>query len=595
MKPTEYYNKGKQKAESQLQMLKKQIGLNSILRLISFILVFVVLFTFLKIQTQLAVGGSILFLIGFLVLVKRHVELGKTRSYYQQILEITNNELDALSNDFRAFNKGEKYINHNHSYSFDLDLFGKGSLFEMLNRSTTEAGEQKLAYRLLNEPASSEEIYLLQDGVKELSENPDFMMNFRAIGMMSGIVNEDFELIKQWQNSMSFVNARKALRFLTFFLPTVLIITLAGTIINQDLSPLFISVFIFNFFFVGFNIKKINKEHSQVSRLLKMLLKYQKLLVEIEKQDFNAELLVKSQDNLKHKEKTASRLLGELTKIVGGFDNRLNFVAAIFLEGFLVWDYHCLFKLEYWRTENGRLLTDWINEIAFFDSLISGGTFVFNNPEYMYPKVSEAKLLESLALGHPLIPSSVRVSNDFSIKNKGDFTIITGANMAGKSTFLRTVGINLVLAKSGLPVCAKSFEFSNLTLFTSMRTSDSLSENESYFYAELKRLKSVMDKLESGENLFIILDEILKGTNSVDKQNGSRHALEKILKLGGTGIIATHDLALTEISKTHSEKVKNQCFEIEIDNAKIFFDYKLYNGVTQKMNAMLLMEQMGII
>ena len=167
--------------------------------------------------------------------------------------------------------------------------------------------------------------------------------------------------------------------------------------------------------------------------------------------------------------------------------------------------------------------------------------------------------------------------------------------MAGKSTFLRTVGINLTFAKAGLPVCAETFKFMPLKLFTSMRTSDSLTENESYFYAELRRLKEIITKLEKEESLFIILDEILKGTNSVDKQNGSFKALEKIIHLNGTGIIATHDLALTSIADKFPDKIKNQCFEIEIDNAKISFDYKLYDGVTQKMNAMLLMEQMGII
>ncbi len=595
MKPEDYYNNIKINAETQLQILRKQIGLNSIFRLLSFLLIFVVLFGFLKVQVLISIGGSISMIVIFFMLVKRHLELGKRRSYFRRILEISLNELDALSNDYRAFKKGERFINHSHSYSFDLDIFGKGSLFEMLNRSTTEAGEQKLATRLMTEPNSSQEIYSFQEGVQELSKNPDFMINFRAIGLMSGIVSEDIESIKRWQSSSSFINGRRGLRIFSFFLPVLLLISLGATIISSAFSSLLVTIFIFNIFFVGFSIKKINKEHGQVTLLLKMLQKYQKLLIEIEKKEFDAELLKESQNRLHHNDKKASQLLGSLTKLVGSFDNRLNFVAAIFLEGFLLWDYHCLFRIEKWRLECGSLLTNWINEIAFFDSLISGGTFAFNNPEYIYPVLSESIILNGKGIGHPLIPSSVRVCNDFSIHNKGDFSIITGANMAGKSTFLRTIGVNLILSKSGLPVCANSFEFSNQKLFTSMRTSDSLSENESYFYAELKRLKSVMDKLESGENLFIILDEILKGTNSVDKQNGSRHALEKILKLSGTGIIATHDLALTEISETYPDKIKNQCFEIEIDNAKIYFDYKLYEGVTKKMNAMLLMEQMGIV
>jgi len=222
-------------------------------------------------------------------------------------------------------------------------------------------------------------------------------------------------------------------------------------------------------------------------------------------------------------------------------------------------------------------------------------TFAFNHPSYIYPEISLTAILETKNIGHFLIPSGQRICNDFEIAKKGEFIIITGANMAGKSTFLRTIATNLVMAMAGAPVCAERLTFKPMIIFSSMRTSDSLNKNESYFYAELKRLKEMLDRLKKGDDLFIILDEILKGTNSVDKQKGSRSALKQIIKYKGTGIIATHDLSLAGIESEFPGQVKNLCFEIEIDNTHISFDYRLRKGITTKMNASLLMQQMGIL
>lgn len=254
-----------------------------------------------------------------------------------------------------------------------------------------------------------------------------------------------------------------------------------------------------------------------------------------------------------------------------------------------------MLRLEKWRKNRGKLFKEWINQLSEYDALISLSTFAFNHPAYVYPGFSDTKILEARQLGHFLIPSNQRVCNDFSISRKGEFIIITGANMAGKSTFLRTATTNLILAMTGAPVCAEHFIFRPMPILSSMRTSDSLNKNESYFYAELKRLKEMLDRLKDKEDLFVILDEILKGTNSIDKQKGSRSALKQILKHNGTGIIATHDLELAKIEKEFPERIRNLCFEIEINKADIAFDYKLRKGITTKMNALLLMQQMGIL
>lgn len=595
MTPLEFYQSKKDYAQKQLDRLKRKLTANSIQRLLSFALAIAVLYIFFRNHTTFAIAGSVFFFAVFLVLVRRYIGLQKKRRYFEALREIIEKETDALKFDFRNFNKGDRFINYRHAFSYDLDLFGPGSVFEMLNRTVTTSGEELLAKLLTDDNTDKISILDSQESTKELSKKPDFTLHFRATGKTSEISDEEKEKIKNWCNDSSFIRDKKILKILAYFLPLVTISAIIGAIINPALSPLIIVLYLVNLGVVGFSLRQINKEHSLVSRFLKILNKYHELLDIIDTENFESVELKNTIEKLRIKGNTSGKTLKKLTGLVGAFDNRLNMFAAIFLEGIFLYDFHCLFAIEKWRLAYGRHLPEWLEVVAFFDSKISLSTYAFNRPEAVYPTISESTAIRATQLGHPLIPPTERVNNNFSITAKGGFVIITGANMAGKSTFLRTVGLSLVFAKAGLPVCAENFEFLPLKLFTSMRTSDSLAKHESYFYAELRRLKEILHQLEQREELFIILDEILKGTNSVDKLKGSYLALEKILNYNGTGLIATHDLALTNIADKYQDKIKNQCFEIEIDNAKISFDYKLYDGVTQKMNAMLLMEQMGII
>jgi DNA mismatch repair ATPase MutS len=277
------------------------------------------------------------------------------------------------------------------------------------------------------------------------------------------------------------------------------------------------------------------------------------------------------------------------------FDNRLNMVVSIFLNGLFLWDIQCVLWLEKWKIKNRQQTGKWFDAIYRFDALQCLGNFSFNNPGYAFPAVEdEGPVIEAEKLGHPLIDKAERVSNDFKQGKNGEIYLITGANMAGKSTFLRTVGINLVLARAGAPACAEKFNCQPREIFTSMRTSDSLKKNESYFYAELLRMKKLFQQLESPLKTYFILDEMLKGTNSADKLTGSGKLIREMIRLKGTGIIATHDLQLANLEEEYPGVIINRCFEIEIDNSNIIFDYKLKKGVTTKMNAMLLIDQMGL-
>jgi len=343
------------------------------------------------------------------------------------------------------------------------------------------------------------------------------------------------------------------------------------------------------------NFKKVNIIHKQLGKKTTLLNKYSDLLKILERQTFSSDYLKNILSEIHHNNESPSKVLKKLAKISSAFDNRLNMLIGILLNVFFLWDLLQTIRLNQWKKKYGKLLPKWFEIISEFDALISLANFHYNHPENKFPTISEKEFfIDAQELGHPMILKPHRIDNDIKFNAWKNFVIITGANMAGKSTFLRTLGVNLILASTGTSVCAKHFEWSPVDVFTSLRTKDSLDKNESYFFAELKRLKIIIDRLNNNQPLFIILDEILKGTNSKDKQSGSMQLIEQLIGLNASGIIATHDLILGELIKTYPENIINKCFEVEIVNDKLVFDYKLKDGISQNMNATFLMKKMGI-
>ncbi|RLD61583.1 MAG: hypothetical protein DRJ01_07660, partial [Bacteroidetes bacterium] len=439
------------------------------------------------------------------------------------------------------------------------------------------------------------ELILRQKAIEELKNKVEWRQNFQAIGNLYSEKESDKEDILNWLNEPLILFRNKLYKTLLFIWPFLVIIQLILSILQIVPYKLLLITFLFQIIIVSYNKNKIQKL-QKLGNKVKTLKKYGKLLNEIENEDFISPKLKNLTGILKTNNKTTYYHITKLANISKAYDNNLNIIAGPILNFFFLWSLQCIIRMDKWKIKFKAELPKWFSIIGELDALSSLGCFAFNKPDYIFPEIENNNFtLETKKLGHPLINKSVRINNDFYLKNLGDFVMITGANMAGKSTFLRTVGVNLVLAMSGAPVCAKKFRFFPTDIFTSMRTTDSLEKHESYFYAELKRLKTIIDKLNKNQINFIILDELLKGTNSKDKETGSRIFIEKLIKLNGVGLIATHDLNLADIEKKHPDKVKNQCFEVEIKGEKIFFDYKLKNGVTQKMNASLLMKQMSII
>lgn len=589
------YQKRVEHFEFRVSRAKQNLVFLSILRFAAFVLTVVFFVLLIKQFGAFKLTFFIFFLSFFIFLVIYYLRRTEVLNHFKNLVEINKDEQNVLNNDYSNFNDGKKYLNREHPYSYDLDLFGESSLFQYLNRTVTLVGRELLAKRLLNIRKNNDQLIgKRQEAIRELSPNIDWRHKFMATGYLNPISDEDNQKIDFWVDDPVYFITKPIFKILVILMPIVTISFLIFMIAGLSHYHWFVLCALSQLFIASLLLRRTNKEQRVISEEIKILKNYSKLINIIEKEIFSAKIFKKLQKELQTEEVDAQTAFKKLIKIIDAFDTRLNLFLGVILNATLMWDLYSVMRLEKWKIKYGIHIKQWVKVIAEFDFYCSAANYAYNNPQFVYPQVSGHTVMDAEDLGHPLIPQSKRVNNDFRIDSSAEIDIITGANMAGKSTFLRTVGVNLVLAMNGLPVCAKKFDFRLMDLFSGMRTADSLKENESYFYAELKRLQNIIERLKQGNAAFILLDEILKGTNSVDKAKGSWKFVEHLIKLKATGIVATHDLTLCDLEKHYPHNIRNKCFEVEIDEEKINFDYKLCNGVTQNMNASLLMKQMGI-
>jgi hypothetical protein len=568
----------------------------SVFRLLTFLGGFILgIYLILK---QMSFPGIIVLFVsvlGFMLLLKLYSDHSGRKEFYSNLSKINRDEASALEGDLSNFDAGTKYIDTSHDFSYDVDLFGEGSLFRYLNRTVTSYGRDILAGWLSDPYSLTPDLRERQGIIGELSSAIRWRQEFSASGMGVPIEHGNIEELLDWMKKEPDDLPRYG-NVLIYLLPaaaiTGLILLIAGVIHYS----VFMLLLLVNLTYVFSGMKRTNEIHRSLSGRYSYLSSMNRLMHVFGGQSFSSASLIAMQKELTGEHGSASFAVKRLSRLLQSFDSRLNILVGFGLNGLLLWDYHCIKSLNIWKSKYKSRFPVWIGIIGKVDAYSSLANFAYNNPGFAYPELSDGDtFLSADKLGHPLIDEEKRVSNDFLIETKGNICIITGANMAGKSTFLRTVAVNLILGMTGSPVCAGSMRFTPVKLFTSMRTTDSLSGNESYFYAELKRLKTLKSKVTGNEPVLFILDEILKGTNSTDKALGSRLFIERLIRLGGTGLIATHDLSLGELEKDHRDKIFNMCFEIEIDGESISFDYKLKRGMTKKMNAAFLMKQMGIL
>lgn len=532
-----------------------------------------------------------LLFLAFVLLVIKHTNLFKIKTHLENLVKINSNELQSLTGDFSSFRNGAQFINPHHAYTHDLDIFGDGSLFQYINRSSTLHGEIELAFSLANPLTSAEAILIKQQAIKELAQKPDFRQNFLATGMEIEEFKQDKQDLLSWIKEKPFLYGSPIYRIILSLFPPLTIVLIFASFFIDGLSIFAIAAAGLQWTFLGFHLKRVTAFHQYISRKKNILDKYARLLELFSKENFNADVLLKLSQNAAQADVKIKALAG----LVRSLDARLNFMTNLIVNSTLLYDLQCVYRLEKWKEENAEKFSTWINVITEMDVLCSFATLAFNNSDFTFPSINNEQKISALSVGHPLLQKQGRITNDLTFGPKDSILIITGANMAGKSTFLRTLGVNMVLALNGSPVCAQEFSCPIIRMRSGMRTADSLQEHQSYFYAELDRLKTIMDELRSGVSLFILLDEILKGTNSTDKQAGSIALVRQLITQSCIGVIATHDLALGELEKEYPTRVKNFCFEPNIEGDQLWFDYKLKPGLAQKMNATFLMKKMGII
>jgi len=590
--PESYFQVQVERHASQLEKVTKKIRNTSISRIVIFFLTVVGIYltTALNGWWVAATGAS--GLVVFMILVIRHVKLFHQKHYLRKLLQINENELLLLRLNTKNQYPGKEYFSTEHPYADDLDVFGDRSLFQLIDRCATHGGRDKLAAGLLSPNLSAGTIRKRQKAIAELVVLPQWRQEFQALGGDENAGSIDGLL--QWARFDSRDWNKMLYKILIVLTPVlglcvVTFISFGGLGFGAFLLFLLLPLTV-----LGLNFNAINSGYGQLGKKNRVLRTYAVLFQKIEEQNFKSEILKQVQQILFGENHSAARAFQQLESISKAFDYRLNFLVGFTLDIFFLWDIRQLMRLEKWKTRYGKEMQQWFESLAEVDELCSYAGFAFQHPEAVFPKLSETFSLQGENLKHPFITSDKCVGNPVNIPGWKQFQIITGANMAGKSTYLRTVGINLLLANCGAPVLAESMVFKPVQLFTGIKTSDSLQDGESYFFAELKHLHQIIQQLEKGEQLFIILDEILRGTNSKDKQKGSKALLKQLIRFRSSGLVATHDLALGSLADDFPDNIINKRFEVEIENNQLIFDYQLKDGISQNLNATFLMKKMGI-
>ncbi|MEN8124228.1 MAG: DNA mismatch repair protein MutS [Bacteroidota bacterium] len=587
-KPIDFYISQKKYFTNKAKVLNKKLTNTSFLRLLVFVSTAIAIYYFLG-NIKFVISILLLGLSVFIFLIVKHNDLRYQQKKANELIKINQKEINILNGDYENYDSGDEFTDANHFFSFDIDLFGKGSFFQYLNRTTTKSGTQELA-KILTENSIGG-IEKKQKALEGLSKKPKWRQDYSATAKMIS-VDTDSKSILQWIKDYNYFVADHFSFIPLIFSFISFILIIISFLKITPFSVLFLW-FLIGISIIFFYIKKINDLYNNADKVKSNFNQYHKLLDLIEKEEFTAPLLQEKQKKIQTEKEKASLILKKFSKILDAFDQRNNMIFGILGNGFLLWDLQQSFKIEKWIKNYHDQVENWFDVIAFFDVQNSLANYHFNHPNHTFPVINKNDMvIDSKNLGHPLIKKNQRIDNDFIIQKK-EFFIITGANMAGKSTFLRTVSLSIVMANIGLPVCAEKYEYTPIKLITSMRTSDSLSKDESYFFSELKRLKFIVEEIKT-DQYFIVLDEILKGTNSTDKAIGSKRFVEKLVNSGSTGIIATHDLSLCQIEKDYTQ-IKNKYFDAEILNNELHFDYKLKKGICQNMNASFLLKKMEIV
>src|SRR5665647_421124 len=594
--------------DTKLLKLSKMLNRISFLRLFIFVISSIILIYLFS--SNLLTPILIVFPLSILCFggsIKYHNKIAFLKKHTAFLKGINESEILREKCNLEEFDTGHKFINQNHPYTSDLDIFGQHSIFQLVNRTTTESGMLRLS-EWLSEPAKNDEIHDRQKAIKELSQKLDWRQDFQASGMRFQNNKSDYKKLLNWvETPVVLLNNRRIYLAVAIILPVLFLLSSYFFYVHLDslLGFVYLSLMILVLLSIFIILRKVKPQVEYIvetsTENLKTLRGYRTLINKIEGESFKSKKLHELQSILIKGKYSAYNEINRICRLLDFSHQRPIKKQPIngnqlypILNSFLLIDIYLIIGTEKWKLKNKAFLKLWAETVSEFEVINSFAGFCYSNPLYTFPEITEKNnYVHFELLGHPLINSNKRVCNNFHSEGQGDVILITGSNMGGKSTFLRTVGVNLVLALAGAPCCAKYGQVSNLKLYTSMRTQDNLKEGISSFYAELSRIEKMLKLIESSQNTFFLLDEMFKGTNSEDRHKGGFSLINQLSKLKTSGIIATHDIELAKLSE-NKKLVANYSFNSEMINHSMIFSYKLHNGICYDFNASELMKKSGI-
>lgn len=582
--------------ENLIKEQSKTIKIIEYLRIFTFLIGFsITIYTFFIKSYFIGTGIFIISLAVFTYLIIKHSNAVDKRKYSIALKDINEKGLKRLNGEWRNFeDSGDEFKDKNHSYSDDLDIFGKSSLFQWINSARTFTGREKLKERLTSPLSSIADIRMTQESLQELAANLEWRQQFEAEGMVIPGESINLKELYKWAEVRNELYTKPWLILLTRLLPCLTLTLIAAAYFTSLIDfklPVF--MIIAQLIILKIDAKKRNDAFNSIYKYKDNINVYLKMLNLITDKDFKSDYLKNLKDNLNTSEdREALKAIKKLSDIYDRISNRDNIIFLIF-NILLLWDYQCMTAFEKWKISSGRNLEKWFQVIGQFESLGSISNIIYDNPKWTIPLITgDSFIVKASGLGHPLLGDE-RICNDITIPKDKNILLITGSNMSGKSTFLRTIGINLVLSYIGTSVCAEKFECSLMKIFTCMRISDNLENNISSFYAEILRIKMIVEEAGRNRKVFFLLDELFKGTNSIDRHEGAKALIRQLGKQGASGLISTHDLELCDLQYEYS-KIKNYHFQEYYINNEIKFDYKIREGVSTTRNALYLIKLAGI-
>lgn len=594
MEPAEFYKRRIDDLQKELKKLQQRKSVFGWLRFGSIAAIVAAFYVLWSLGIWYAIIATIVLLAIFIRLLYADLKNKTAIDHINNLITINNDELKFLAGNYYDFPAGNEHIPPDHLYANDLDIFGKASLFQYISRCSSEMGSSQLA-EYLKFPAVTNLILQRQIGVKELAKKIEWIQDLQAKGKEKQIKFITKHRLDNWIAEPPVFSKFKPWRWLRYLLPAIIISIVTMYIFDAVSSGIFY-FFLLLYAAIAYQINKyVAPVHETLSKIADEIDTLSVSIEHIENATFESPLLKELQSALFHQNKNVSQDITRLHKLLDRLDLRYNLVLSLPLNILLLWNLQQMLDLEKWKLEQQKNIENWFYTLGHIEALNSFAVLCFNEPSWAFPEIIDNYFfIEGKEIGHPLISKNKRVNNNIEIKHDGELMLVTGSNMAGKSTYLRSVGVNVILAMAGSLVCATYFKVSHVQVISSMRITDNLAESTSTFYAELKKLKTIIEKVNAGEKVFILLDEILRGTNSLDRHTGSVALVKQLIKHHAAAIIATHDLELAKIKDEFPDSIINYHFDVQVSNDELYFDYKLKPGVCNSLNASILMKKIGI-